>query len=346
MKVLVTGATGYFGHELAAVLARRGHQVQVLVRNPASPHIPSHPNVSFFQGDILDADAIDSAMAGCEAVFHTAAFVGLYSVQGADIFDVNVNGTVNLLKSAVKHGVRDFIFTSTCGVIGTTTDKPLQENDAMTEGFANDYDLSKHLAEQKVKEFSKKGLHTVIINASKIFGPGNDRHSLSVNQIIKRYASGKVCFCPSPMSYQANYVFIGDLIDGHILGWRKGRPGENYIIGSANLSYKEIFNALKLAAGREGIVLAAPEWVAGIYGYVHYFFKKLAGGQPFFSGNDTKNLYCNKVYSIQKAIDELGYKPSPMLHSLKKTIDYFDEERDRLKLKNKGSGLKIYPNKI
>ena len=79
MKVLVTGATGYVGHNLALTLARKGNEVNILVRNPASVFIPRHRHIHVFTGDITEKLSILPAMKGCERVFHAAALVRLYA---------------------------------------------------------------------------------------------------------------------------------------------------------------------------------------------------------------------------------------------------------------------------
>jgi nucleoside-diphosphate-sugar epimerase len=77
MKVFVTGATGYVGHQLAKKLANQNYKVIALVRNLNSENIPKHVNIIPVKGDICNYDSIEKSIVGCDYVFHTAAYTNL-----------------------------------------------------------------------------------------------------------------------------------------------------------------------------------------------------------------------------------------------------------------------------
>ena len=194
MKILVTGATGYVGHQLALTLAERGNEVHVLVRNPDSVNVPTHKNIRVFTGDITDRQSITAAIRECEQVYHTAAIVKIFAKDPSVFYKVNVEGTNNLLAEALELGVKKFVFTSSCGVLGTSVLEPKCENDPRTTGFDNDYEFTKFLAENLVKNYIHKGLFTVIVSPSKVFGPGIETHPISVNKVIKNFIKGGLTF--------------------------------------------------------------------------------------------------------------------------------------------------------
>lgn len=326
MKVLVTGATGYVGHNLAMTLAQNGNRVHVLVRNTNSPLIPQHPLIKVFEGDITQKETIYPAIENCDTVFHTAALVRFCTSRPTDFFDINVEGTRYLLDAALRTGVRKFVFTSTAGVIGPSLNKEMSENDPRITGFNGDYDLSKFLAEKLVKEYADLGLHTVIAVPTKVFGPGIDTHQLSVNSVIRRFISGKISFCPSPDAFVSNYVFIDDLVNGHILAAEKGRKGEKYILGGENMSYKEFFEKLRFVSGMKGIVLSMPRRIAAIYGGFHFIQHRLTGKNPFFNSKAVGQIYCNKSFTSAKAMDEIGYSITPFTTAVQRTIHLFKIE--------------------
>jgi nucleoside-diphosphate-sugar epimerase len=323
MKVLVTGATGYVGHNLALTLAKQGNVVNILVRNPRSVFIPKHRHIHVFTGDITEKQSILPAMIGCERVYHTAALVRLYASKPSSFFDINVEGTRHVLDVALDTGVEKFIFTSTCGVIGPSLNKPMSETDPRIAGFSNDYDLSKFLAERIVTDYASLGLFTVIASVAKVYGPGVETHPLSVNSIIRQFIKGKITFCPSPGGLISNYVFIDDLVKGHIQAIENGKSGEKYILGGENLSYANFFQILRNVSGIKGTLLPISKNLAMLYGGLHFAQAKLQRKEPFFTAKGVNQIFCNKSFDCSKAMQELGYSITPFASAVEQTIHFF-----------------------
>lgn len=326
MRALVTGATGYVGHSLALALAQKGDEVNIIVRNPVSASIPLHPNIHIFKGDITDKATITPAIKGCENIFHTAALVKSCSKNAADFYEINVEGTRKMLESALSAGIKKFVFTSTAGVIGPLFNRPMSESDPRVTGFDNDYELSKFMAEKLVIEYSQLGLFTVIASPSKVFGPGLDTHHFSVNGIIRRFLEGKIIFYPGPASFISNYVFIDDLVKGHILAMEKGRSGEKYILGGETLSYTDFFQMLRTLTGMKAILLPVPKTVAKLYGGLHYFLSRLLNKEIYLNAKSANHVFCNKSFTSEKAQRELGYAITPFASALQQTIHFLKNE--------------------
>lgn len=322
MKVLVTGATGYVGHNLAMDLANKGYDVNILVRDANSVFTPKHKNIAVFKGDITDKDSINKAIKDCEWVFHSAAFARLWARKLSDFYDINVEGTRYLLDASVHHGIKKFCFTSTCGVVGKSINHPLSEDDPRTTSFDNNYNLSKFLGEMLVEEYARDGLFAVTVSLSKVFGPGIENRPVSVNKLIKDFVSGKITFSPSPGHLLSNYVFIDDCVEGHEQAMQKGRSGEKYILGGENLSFREFFETISKVSGKKGKLFYAPESIATMYGWIHYFQAKIKRQDPHFTGKDVGHIYCNKSFSCVKAEQELGYKITPFAEAVEKTIQF------------------------
>ena len=118
MKVLVTGATGFIGGNLARELWRLGYEVRALVRPQSNRMAIEDTNIIPIEGDILDRPSIKRAVEGCEAVFHVAAAYTFWSRDPSEVFRTNVEGTVNVLQAARDAGVSRTVYTSTVGTIG------------------------------------------------------------------------------------------------------------------------------------------------------------------------------------------------------------------------------------
>lgn len=328
MKILITGATGYLGHRLALTLAERNNEVHILVRNPDSGNIPQHKNIEVFAGDITQKQSITSAISECSQVYHTAALVKAFDKDATLFYKVNVEGTRNLLESALETGVEKFVFTSSCSVIGPTLKAAMCENDKRISPLDNDYDATKYMAEKLVKEFGKKGLHTVIVSPSKVFGPsGFDAKSISVNTVISRFIKGEPTFIPKPGKLIANYCFIEDVVEGHILAMSKGNVGENYILGGENVSFSEFFQTIGTLSEKKSRLIEIPKFVMKIFSIMQWLQFKATNKEPLITENGIRQIYCNKIFSSEKAISNLGYQITPLREGLQQTIHFFKNQR-------------------
>ena len=106
MKVFITGATGYIGHQLTKSLSNQNHEISILVRDPLSERIPKTKNITIHKGDLCDYNSIYKAMNGCDYVFHAAAFTDLKCTTVNKFYDTNVVGTENILKSAINLNIK------------------------------------------------------------------------------------------------------------------------------------------------------------------------------------------------------------------------------------------------
>lgn len=330
MKILITGATGYLGHRLALALAEHNNEIHILVRNPDSGNIPQHKNIKSFVGDITDKQSITPAIAECGQVYHTAALVKAFDKDASLFYKVNVEGTRNLLESALESGVERFVFTSSCSVIGPTLQSAMCENDQRISPLDNDYDATKYLAEKLVKEYGRKGLQTVIVSPSKVFGPsGFDAKSISVNKVINRFIKGEPTFIPKPSQFIANYCFIDDVVEGHILAMSKGNVGENYILGGENVSFLEFFNTIDTLSEKEKKrkPIEIPRFIMKTVAFMQWLQFKATNKEPLITENGIKQIYCNKIFSSEKAVSELGYEITPLREGLQKTIHFLKNQR-------------------
>lgn len=321
MKILVTGATGYVGHKLALSLAESGYEIHALVRNLHSSNVPKHDNIILFQGDITNEHSISAAIKGCSQVYHTAALVKLFDKDASQFHKVNVEGTQNLLNKSLEFGVQKFLLTSSCSVIGASNGCPLGEENTRTVPFENEYDITKLKAEQLVKEYANKGLFTVIVSPSKVYGYSCfENKDFSVNKMIQSFISGQLTFIPKPGNYLANYCFIDDVVKGHIQAMEKGTNGEVYILGGENISYRDFFKEIKALTQSKATLIETPRYIVKFLALVQWIQFYLLGKEPSVTQRGIKHIFCNKVFSSEKAIRKLGYSITPLKDGLSQTI--------------------------
>jgi len=173
MKILITGQNGFIGKALFNLLQQQGHQVRGTVRSWQK--IEQGKDIVVV-GDVDSTTDWNSSLAGVEVVVHLANRAHILNDRTENplsIFrQVNVSGTIQLAKQAVKFGVKRFVFVSSIKVNGESTDKhPFKEND--NPNPQNPYAISKLEAEYALHEISaKSSMEIVIIRPPMVYGQG------------------------------------------------------------------------------------------------------------------------------------------------------------------------------
>lgn len=321
MSTLVTGATGFIGSHIARKLAERGEKVKVLLRKTSKTKNIDDLDVTKVYGDILDIDSLKEAMKGCQTLFHSAGFVSFKKSDYKKMEDINVIGARNVLTAALEEGIEKVLFTSSVAAIGpeeggslineSTEFKMFDEN----IGYLND----KYLAEKEASDFFKKGLPVIILNPAVVLGEGD----------VNLSSSGSVLwFCkkkfPGYMDGTLNIVDVEDVAEGHILAAERGKPGERYILGNANLTVKEYFDLLEKVTGVKAPKLKIPYPFA--YGTAFLVERLLGFTFPNYSSMDLDSIKLSKYnwfVNTSKAENELGYTKRPIEETIEKTVQWF-----------------------
>jgi nucleoside-diphosphate-sugar epimerase len=326
MKIFVTGATGYIGQRLVSVLANRQHFLHVLVRDIHSPNIPRLPNVKVFEGDITNKASIDLAVAGCERVFHAAGFTRLSAKDPSIFFKVNVDGTRNVLESSLQHGVKRLVFTSSGGVFGPSLKNPMSENDPRIISFESDYDLTKHLAEELVREYVHKGLYGVIVNPTRVYGPGLNTYTNAINRFISWILFKRFVIVPAIGNVESNYSYIDDVIEGHLLAIEKGIAGERYILGGENIAFKTLVGMVLAESGRKNNLIELPVKMVQIASGIRNIAARFIGTPTDLTPKILSRLLKNRTLSSNKAIRQLGYRVTPLHSGIRETIQFLNQQ--------------------
>lgn len=167
MKAAVTGGSGFIGQHLCRRLAALGLPVRSIQRNPWEK-APS--GTETVQVDVRDAAALTRAFEGSDVIYHLAA-IRPGEERRRVLYDVNVQGTENVLSAALSCGIRRVVFISSAEVYGLLPSIPCPE-DAPLRPFS-DYGRSKKMAEDCCLRFMRqKGLEMIILRPGSVVGPG------------------------------------------------------------------------------------------------------------------------------------------------------------------------------
>jgi nucleoside-diphosphate-sugar epimerase len=317
MKVFVTGGTGYIGIKLVSRLVEMDHEVVALFRTE-HPEL-NHPKLTWLKGTLDDEQALPGMLQGCSQVYHMAALARMWHPDKNAFFDTNVHATARLLAAAEKAGVKRLVFTSSASVISYSIKTPVQESDPLLEPYDDDYAASKFMAEQLVKKASRPGFETIIVLPPRVYGPslvGNN----PVNNLVKGYLKRGFYFVPGDGSYQANYAFIDDVVEGHIQAMERGTPGERYILGGENHSYTSFYQTLEAELKMNRKAYGMPRGVMSTVAALSEMITNVSGRAPFVTSSMVGKLYSNRLLSVEKAVKELGYQVTPLSEGLRKTI--------------------------
>src|SRR5579871_795717 len=247
MKALVTGATGLLGAHIARALVADGHQVRALVRANSNRDSLVDSPVEFIIGDLQTGD-LASACHDCDAVFHAAAHFAYTGVTTTTMRDTAVAGTERLLRAAASAGVPRVVITSSSVVFGYATSATLiGETETLASEMGESPYVSSKLAQHHRAAELADTLHLDIRFAcpTMTLGPSNSRLGPS-NGLIAAYLSDPFrCTFPGG----CNLVSARDVARGHLLIALHGDAGESYLLGSENLTWRQIHTAIAHLAG-------------------------------------------------------------------------------------------------
>ena len=323
MKVLVTGATGFIGGNLARELWRRGDDVRALVRPGSNRLTIENTGIAPIEGDILDRSSVDRAVEGCEAVFHVAAAYTFWSRDPAGVSRTNVAGTVNVLEAARRAGVSRTVYTSTVGTVGLVKDGLGDEETSLDpKSLHGHYKRSKFQAEQEALALAAAGMPLVVVNPTAPVGPW-DVKPTPTGKMVLDFLRRKI---PAYLKTGMNLVDVADVVDGHILALEKGKSGERYILGNRNVSLKEIFDILSAQTGLPAPRIRAPYWLVVGAGYADRFVEgTLLRREPAIPVEGVLASKTPAYVSCEKAVKELGLPQRPIEDALKQAADWFTE---------------------
>lgn len=324
MRAFVTGATGFLGGNLVRELLTDGCQVRALVRTGSDLRNVANLPVEIVEGSLDDVSQLAAQIEGCEVVFHVAAHYSLWARDRASIYQVNVEGTKNLLRAARTARVSRFIHTSSVAAIGVPP-AGIPGTEAMTTTCAelvSDYKKSKFLAEAAARDAIREGLDVVIVNPSTPIGP-YDLKPTPTGEIILRFLQHRM---PAFVHTGLNLIDVADVARGHLLAWRRGRTGERYILGHRNLTLKTMLDMLSDLTGQPAPRFAVPHLLPLTAAFVdEMILARWFGKTPQVSVYSVQMSRHAMYYDATKAVRELGLPQSPIEGALEKAVCWFRE---------------------
>jgi nucleoside-diphosphate-sugar epimerase len=325
MKIFVTGGTGFTGSYLVSRLVKEGHDVSVLVRKSSNTEKLKKLGVNLVLGNITDRHIVDKVVKDMDMVYHLAAVWREGGGIPKKVFwDVNVNGTKNLLEASLQANVERFIHCSTCGVLGHIANPPADETFPYNPGDI--YQRTKCEGEKIALEyFHNKGLAGVVVRPIGIYGPGD----LRFLKLFKSINDGKfIMVGKEEVLYHLTY--IADMVEGMMLcGQKENAIGQTYLIGgdkyvNLNELVSLIAKTLDVPEPKMRFRFFWPVWTAALA--CEIACKPFGINPPIFRRR-VDIFRKNRAFDISKARNELGYEPKVSLdEGLKNTTEWYKKE--------------------
>ena len=320
---LVTGATGHLGSVLVEKLLSRGDRVRALVLAGEEELVPK--GVEIVTGDVADPETLPPLFKKPRStelcLIHCAARITIATRRDPAVWDVNVNGTKNVMREAVRARVKRVVHVSS---VHAVPERPAPEVISEPARFSSaavrgQYAKSKATAAQIVTELAKSGkLHASVVLPSGILGPGDAREQNHMVRTVRAFAEGKM---PATVRGGYDIVDVRDVADGILACAEKGESGESYILSGDYITVREL--AEEVAEVTEGRAprLHLPTAAAVVVSPAAELFGKLSGTRhPLLTPYSVYTLGTNANFSHEKATRELGYSVRDLRETIRDSL--------------------------
>jgi dihydroflavonol-4-reductase len=328
-NILVTGATGFLGSRLVQRLVNTPDRIFILARKTSdlSALTGLLDKVQLVYGDITDSTSTNAAVEGMDYIYHTAGLTYMGDKKTKQLYRINVEGTRNVLRSALEAGVERVLHVSSISAVGVAKGrKPLDEKAVWNfDAIDLEYARTKHLAELEVADAVRKGLDCVIVNPAFVFGAGD--LNFNAGRLIRDVYNHKIPFYPLGGVCVVDVDIVAETI---MAAMEKGVKGERYIIGGENVSYKTLVDTISDVTGAPRVMLPLPLWAGKLlkslidHNKIRNRISRLFNLSMFRVASEF--LY----FDSSKAIRELGMRQEPHKNSIRSAYEWY---RDRNMLK-------------
>lgn len=327
---LVTGATGLLGTHIMIELLRRGEPVRALVRpNSNITGIqqvfefygsPDFSRINWAVGDVLDITSLINATAGCTRIFHCAAVVSYHADDRDNMYQINVEGTENVMNIALHQGNIKVAFVSSTSAIGKAKNNDTVDEEAewVESEMNTHYAITKQRSEMEFWRGIHEGAEGVAFNAGFIIGPGSfERSSPS---LFRKLNEGMSFYPPGGTGFIAATDCAKVIVELTL----SNITGERFLVVSENLSMKELFQSVAQALGKPIPTREAKPWILELARMAEFIKEKLTGRKALVTKETIKNASLRFYYNNNKLKAAMPITFTPIAQAIAQTAKYFE----------------------
>ena len=318
--VLITGATGFLGKNLVECLKpkRKSARLRVLCRG-LSPWEQDR-TVEVVHGDIVKRDDVEHAAEGVSEIYHLAGVVSRDSKDQDLLYETHIEGTRNVCEAALKHKVKKVVAVSSSGTIAVGTTPEVHDE---ASGYKNEvvgewpYYLSKIFAEKLALDYyARTGLKVIVVNPSLLLGIGDDRNSSTRD--VALFLQGEIKVIPKG---GLNFVDVRDVAQGLTLAMRWGKPGERYLMGNVNWTFRQLIEKVAEISGKNPPTMEPPFEVSLWGARALRVIYPLLGKKVELDDASVRMSACYWYCDSTRARTELKFETRDPLETLRETVE-------------------------
>lgn len=347
MVNLVTGASGILGSYVVAELVKQGETV-VACRQAKSSLLPiekvfalkfedweeQFKKVEWRELDLTSLLSIETALQGIDTVYHCAGFVSFAASDRSKLFQINEQGTANLVNACLALPGIQFCHVSSIGTLNNSEHiGPLNESvfwkSTGKEGY---YAISKYNAEREVWRGMEEGLNAVIVNPGVILAPAFWQQS-SLELIHKAYKGNRFF-----TAGQTAYVMADDVAAVMIQLVKQKVFGKRFLVFENNYTYRAVFEALRKGFHYKGRLIEVSESVLKVVAFIERFFSFFIGRDAVLSPSVMRAAFNQQLYSRENLDNTLKHEFIPLLSGISNLCEIYLKEQPSAPAKSSGSG--------
>ncbi len=320
--ILVTGATGHLGANLARRLIFEEAELRLLARHSTDCTSLEGLAAEIVEGDLTDLDSCRRAVRGVHRIYHCAAQISTHYCAEQTIFQNNVLATRNLLRAAQEAGVERVVVSGSFNATGHRADRPTDESEPFNPLESHlPYALTKAAVEHECLKACVDGLQVVVAVSCAILGPYDFKPS-RMGRVLQRFARRRiVAYVPGGFEF----VAARDIVEGHLLAMAKGRSGQKYIFSTRFATFDEIMDLFARVTGQPRPPLRlSPALMTVVSRVAEPLMRTLLPGTPqLLTPAAIRLLRLGRRVDCAKARDELGYRPTDIESAVEEAYRWF-----------------------
>ena len=338
--IVVTGGTGLVGSHLLFQLVQKNEYVRAIKRPSSNIHNVRKifgyysdssdelfSRIHWVDADLTDTNSLHEALKNSRFVYHCAGLVSFDRRLKKELFEINTEGTGNVVNASLECGVNKICYVSSIASLGEA-----EEGDLITEKAkwkpekrGSVYSLSKFKAENEIWRGVAEGLQAVIVNPAVVIGPGFWKNGVGV----------AISMIKSGMNYYTDgvtgYIDVRDVASIMVQLMEMNISNEKYILSTENLSFKDMQESLSYFLKCSGPAKYLSKRLINIAWRYDWLKSVLFGRSPVLTRDSVRISHKKSYYSNAKIIEKLGYQFVPIKESLQFIVEkYLESAQEEL----------------